>query len=43
VARILVIDDETFVREALQRVLGSAEVTVIGAADADAGLAALRD
>lgn len=42
-ARILVIDDETFVREALQRVLGSPEVTVIGAADADAGLAALRN
>ena len=40
--RVLVIDDETFVREALQRVLGSAAVTVIGAADADKGLAALR-
>ena len=40
--RILVIDDETFVREALQRVLGSPDVTVTGAADADAGLAALR-
>jgi CheY-like chemotaxis protein len=42
VPRILVIDDETFVREALQRVLGSAAVTVIAAADAGAGLAALR-
>jgi CheY-like chemotaxis protein len=41
-ARILVIDDETFVREALQRVLGSPDVAVTGAADADAGLAALR-
>lgn len=40
--RVLVIDDETFVREALQRVLGSAAVSVIGAADADKGLASLR-
>jgi CheY-like chemotaxis protein len=40
--RVLVIDDETFVREALQRVLGSSDVTVTGAADADEGLAALR-
>jgi CheY-like chemotaxis protein len=43
VPRILVIDDETFVREALQRVLGSAGVTVIAAADAGTGLAALRE
>ena len=42
-ARILVIDDETFVREALQRVLGSPTVDVISAATADAGLAALRE
>lgn len=40
--RILIIDDEPFVREALQRVLGSPDVTVTGAADAGAGLAALR-
>jgi CheY-like chemotaxis protein len=40
---ILVIDDETFVREALQRVLGSSDVTVLAAADAAAGLAALRN
>jgi CheY-like chemotaxis protein len=40
--RILVIDDETFVREALQRVLGSSDVAVTGAADADEGLASLR-
>jgi CheY-like chemotaxis protein len=43
VPRILVIDDETFVREALQRVLASPAVTVIVAADAAAGLAALRE
>jgi CheY-like chemotaxis protein len=43
VPRILVIDDEAFVRDALQRVLGSADVTVVVAADADAGLAALRE
>jgi CheY-like chemotaxis protein len=42
VQRILVIDDETFVREALQRVL-SPRATVIGAADANAGFAALRE
>lgn len=41
--RILVIDDEPFVREALTRVLASSEVAVIGAPNADAGLAALRD
>jgi CheY-like chemotaxis protein len=42
VRRILVIDDEPFVLEALERVLTSAEVTVLGAANADAGLAAMR-
>jgi CheY-like chemotaxis protein len=42
VLRVLVIDDETFVREAFQRVLESSDVTVITAADANAGLAALR-
>lgn len=36
--RILVIDDEPFVREALERVLRSPAVSVIGAADASAGL-----
>jgi CheY-like chemotaxis protein len=41
VPRILIIDDETFVREALQRVLSSNATTVIGAADATCGLAAL--
>jgi CheY-like chemotaxis protein len=41
--RILVIDDETLVREALQRVLASPTVTVIAAADAVAGLATLRE
>lgn len=41
--RILVIDDEPFVREALQRVLSSRSVTVVGAADANAGFAALRE
>src|SRR5580692_8907982 len=41
-SRILVIDDETFVREALQRVLACAEVDVTAVADAVAGLAALR-
>ena len=40
--RILVIDDEPFVLEALKRVLGSAAVSVAGAANADAGLAAMR-
>ena len=43
VQRILVIDDETFVREALQRVLSSQSVTVVGAADANAGFACLRE
>ena len=40
--RILVIDDETFVREALQRVLAAPCVTVSAAADASTGLAAMR-
>jgi CheY-like chemotaxis protein len=39
--RILVIDDEPLVREALQRVLASPTVSVIAAADAVAGLAML--
>jgi len=42
VLRILVIDDETFVREALERVLRSPSTAVIGAADAATGLAVLR-
>ena len=41
--RILVIDDEMLVREALQRVLTSTTVSVIAAADADEGLATLRE
>lgn len=41
--RILVIDDEPFVREALERVLRSPAITVVGAADAGAGLAILRN
>jgi DNA-binding response OmpR family regulator len=40
--RILVIDDETYVREALERVLKSPSITVIGAADAAAGFTAMR-
>jgi len=40
--RILVIDDEMLVREALHRVLTSTTVTVIAAADAGEGLATLR-
>jgi CheY-like chemotaxis protein len=43
VPRILVIDDETFVREALQRVLGHGDVLVTAVADAETGLAALCD
>jgi CheY-like chemotaxis protein len=43
VQRILVIDDEPFVLEALARVLGSTAVTVIGALNADAGLTAMRE
>jgi CheY-like chemotaxis protein len=42
VTRILVIDDETFVREALQRVLAAGGVAVTAVADAAAGAAALR-
>jgi CheY-like chemotaxis protein len=42
VLRILVIDDETFVREALERVLKSESVEVTSVADAAAGLEALR-
>src|ERR1700722_10762654 len=41
--RILVIDDEPFVREALERVLQSPAITVVGAADAAAGLAIMRN
>ena len=41
--RILVIDDEPFVLEALTRVLVSTAVTVIGASNADAGLTAMRE
>lgn len=40
--RILVIDDEAFVREALERVLKSPATSVFGAADAAAGLALMR-
>ena len=40
---ILVIDDEPFVREALERVLKSSAVSVAGAADAAAGLALLGE
>jgi CheY-like chemotaxis protein len=43
VQRILVIDDEPFVLQALTRVLASTDVTVIGASNADAGLAAMRE
>jgi CheY-like chemotaxis protein len=43
VQRILVIDDEPFVLQALTRVLASTDVTVIGAATADAGLAAMHE
>ncbi len=39
---VLVIDDEPFVREALERVLTSPQVTVIVAADAESGLQAMR-
>lgn len=41
--RILVIDDEPFVLEALARVLASAEVAVLGAANAEAGLNVMRE
>lgn len=41
--RILVIDDETLVREALERVLKSPSVSVIGAPDAATGLKLMRE
>jgi CheY-like chemotaxis protein len=41
--RILVIDDEPFVLEALKRVLATTAVAVIGASTADAGLAAMSE
>ena len=40
--RILVIDDEMYVREALERVLTSPTITVVSAADAAAGFDVLR-
>jgi CheY-like chemotaxis protein len=43
VQRILVIDDERYVREALERVLKSPAVTVLGAPDAATGLAMLQE
>jgi CheY-like chemotaxis protein len=43
VQRILVIDDEPFVLEALARVLASAEVAVLGAANAEAGFSVMRE
>jgi CheY-like chemotaxis protein len=43
VRRILVIDDEPFVLEALKRVLASTAVSVIGAVSADAGLSAIAE
>jgi len=42
VQRILVIDDEPFVLEALKRVLSST-ASVVGASTADAGLSAMRE
>jgi CheY-like chemotaxis protein len=41
--RILVIDDEPFVLEALKRVLATSGVAVIGASTADAGLTAIAE
>ncbi len=41
--RILVIDDEPFVLEALKRVLATTATAVIGTSTADAGLAAMRE
>lgn len=41
--RILVIDDEPFVLEALKRVLATTAVAVMGTSTADAGLAAMRE
>jgi DNA-binding response OmpR family regulator len=43
VRRILVIDDEPFVLDALKRVLATSTVAVIGASTADAGLSAMRE
>src|SRR5450432_3968196 len=43
VRRILVIDDEPFVLDALKRVLATSAVAVIGASTADAGLSAMRE
>jgi len=43
VQRILVIDDERYVREALERVLKSPAVTVVSAPDAATGLAMLQE
>jgi CheY-like chemotaxis protein len=43
VRRILVIDDEPFVLEALKRVLASSAVAVIAVSTADAGLAAMSE
>ena len=41
--RILVIDDEPFVLDALKRVLATSGVAVIGASTADAGLTAIAE
>jgi CheY-like chemotaxis protein len=43
VRRILVIDDEPFVLEALARVLASTDVAVIAASNADAGINLLHE
>jgi CheY-like chemotaxis protein len=43
VQRILVIDDEPFVLDALKRVLATTGVAVIGASTADAGLTAIAE
>jgi CheY-like chemotaxis protein len=43
VQRILVIDDEPFVLEALKRVLTSTAAVVVVASTADAGLSAMRE
>jgi CheY-like chemotaxis protein len=43
VQRILVIDDEPFVLDALKRVLATTGVAVIGASTADAGLTAITE
>jgi CheY-like chemotaxis protein len=43
VRRILVVDDEAYVREAMQRVLRSGSVTVAGAAGAGAAFADLNE